>query len=155
MTVHNVTLDQFARIVMTMDVGMENAIIRGLRSAARRLQTFVVEEIDAAEKVDRGELRGSVSYTREADGAMVSVDAPHASIVDLGTRPFRPPIEPLAAWALRKGLADDEDEAERIAWGIANMIEKFGIRPSNYMAKAWQRVIPVVISEVERELDAL
>lgn len=155
MTVHRVNLSTFARILAALDPAIEQAIIRGLRSAALRLQGFVVEEIDSAEPypaVDRGPLRGSVEYSRESDGAMVYVDAPHAAVIEEGARPFWPPVAPLAAWALRKGFADDEDEAEQIGRAIQLKIATFGIEPRHYMAKAFQRVLPVVIQEVEKEL---
>lgn len=158
MTVHRVTLDHFTRILIALSPKIEAAVVRGLRSGALRLQGMVVEEIDAAQPypaVDRGELRGSVEYSREADGALVYVDAPHAPHLEYGTRPFWPPQEPLMRWVLRKGFAEDETEAAGIAYAIRKKISEEGIAPRGYMAKAFQRVLPVVIQEVEKELGGI
>jgi hypothetical protein len=114
----------------------------------------VVEEIDAAEPhpaVDRGELRGSVQVERVDDGAIVEVRAPHAAIIEYGTRPFFPPIAPLAAWARRKGFTDPEGAA----FAIALAISRRGIAPRGYFAKAVARGKRWVRIEVDRELAAL
>lgn len=158
MTVHRVNLDQFTRILVALSPKIEAAVVRGLRSGALRLQGMVVEEIDAAQPypaVDRGELRGSVEYAPEADGAVVYVDAPHAPHLEYGTRPFWPPLAPLKAWVLRKGFAEDEAEATGIAMAVQRKIAEEGIAPRGYMAKAFQRVLPVVIQEVEKELGGI
>lgn len=158
MMVHRVSLDAFTRIMATFDKRIEGAIIRGLRSAGHRLQGFTTEEIEGAEPypaVDRGVLRGSVEFAAEPDGCVVYVDAPHAAVMEEGARPFFPPLEPLIAWVLRKRLAEDEASAKRIAWAIREKMGRVGIAPRGYMAKAFQRVLPVVVTEVERELSDL
>lgn len=158
MTIHRVNLDQFTRILVALSPKIEAAVIRGLRSGALRLQGMVVEEIDAASPypaVDRGELRGSVEYATESDGAVVYVDAPHAAHLEYGTRPFWPPLAPIKRWVLRKGFAEDEEEAEGIARAVQRKIAEEGIEPRGYMAKAFQRVVPVVIQEVEKQLDGI
>jgi hypothetical protein len=119
---------------------------------------MVVEEIDTAQPspaVDRGMLRGSVEPMDVPDGTVVSVGAPHAAIMEHGTRPFWPPAEPLIEWAIRKGLADDRDEAEEIVFGIQRAIATSGIEPRNYFSKAFERVLPVIMQEVEHELEGL
>jgi len=160
MTVHHVTVDQFAKILGRLDSKIERAIVRGLQSAAMRLQGLVVNEIDSAEPfpaVDRGELRNSTKFDRLPLGAILSMTAPHAGIIEYGTRPFFPPIEPLARWALRKGLADDEEEAEEIAWSIARHISQMGIEPRGYFIKAVMSLKHdgILREEIKRELDAL
>ena len=61
---------------------------------------------------------------------------------------------PLKRWALRKGIAKDEDEAESIAWGIALKFSNEGIAPRGYFAKAWNRFerYGVVSRELRKEL---
>lgn len=160
MPTYHVSIDQFARILSALDSKIEAAVIRGLRSAALKLQGLVVTEIDRAEPfpaVDRGELRNSTKYDRTDTGAVVSMTAPHAGIIEYGTRPFFPPIAPLAAWALRKGLADDEEEAEEIAMAIAINISRMGIEPRGFFIKAVMSLKHdgVLAREIKHELDVL
>ncbi|HYC03713.1 MAG TPA: HK97 gp10 family phage protein [Azospirillaceae bacterium] len=58
--------------------------------------------------VSGGRLAGGVGYT-----------APHAEAVELGTRPHRPPIADLIAWARAKGLEAPERAAHAVAATIA------------------------------------
>lgn len=155
---YRVSLDQFARIVGRLDKKIEKAMVRGLRSTGLRLQGIVVEEIDRAEPfpaVDRGELRNSIDYTSTESGCIVAATAPHAGVIEYGTRPFWPPIAPLAAWALRKGFAEDEEEAEEIAWGIARKFATHGMEPRSYFQKAVSRLQHdgILAAEMKRELD--
>lgn len=157
---YSVTIDQFAVILGKLDSKIEAAVVRGLRSAAMRLQGMVVHEIDQAEPhpaVDRGELRNSTRFERTDLGAILSMDAPHAGIMEYGARPFFPPTAPLAAWALRKGLADDEEEAEEVAFAIARHISQMGIEPRGYFIKAVMKLKNegILAAEIRHELDVL
>ena len=156
---YTVSIDQFVNILRKLDPELEAAIIRGLRSAALRLQGLVVQEIDQADPhpaVDRGELRNSHKYQATATGAVVSMTAPQAPMMEYGTRPFFPPTAPLAAWALRKGIADDEEEADQIAFAIARHISQQGIEPRGYFIKAVDTLKNGILGEeIQRELDAL
>lgn len=152
-----ITLSRFVRRLAEIDRDMEQAIIRALRASALKLDARVLQEIDRAQPypaVDRGELRNSRTITETARGAIVSVDAPHAGIIENGTRPFFPPLEPLKRWVLRKGITDDEAEAKEIALSIARKFASKGIAPRHYFKKAWERFVRygVVTREVKREL---
>jgi len=59
-----------------------------------------------------------------------------------GTKPYFPPTEPLREWVLRKKITTDEEEAEDIAFGIAVMIDKFGMQPNPYYLEAINEVKP-------------
>ena len=152
-----ITLSRFARKIAKMGPQMERAIIRALRSSALQLDRRVLQEIDSAEPfpaVDRGELRNSRSIEIIKRGAIVSVTAPHAPHIEYGTRPFFPPLGPLARWALRKGIAEDEGEAYAIARNIQRKIGNEGIKPRHYFKKAWDRFVKhgVVTREIKAEL---
>lgn len=152
-----VTLEGFARELETLSPALKGAVTRGLRSAALRLEGMVKEEIELAQPfpaVDRGELKASVTTVRHPDGANVEVQAPHAAIIEDGTRPFRPPLAPLIAWASRK-FGANEREAKRIAWAVADKIASNGIAPRHYFEKAWVRVQPEIAKEIRRELEQL
>lgn len=155
-----VTIDQFARLAASLDKKVEKAVIKGLRSSALRLQGLVVEEIDSAKPypaVDRSDLRNSHDHENTQSGAIVFMTAPHAGIIEWGTRPFRPPLQPLIEWALRKGLAADEGEAKAIAWGIASRMAVTGIAPRGYFAKAVERLTRdgILNEEINDALDEL
>lgn len=103
-----VTLTEFETRVGNFVPELRTAYVRGFQRAALRLNAYTVEEIDTAKPypaVDTGELRSSVDATFVDDGAIVTVDAPHAGIIEYGTRPFTPPLAPLVEWVKRKGFA--------------------------------------------------
>ena len=84
-------------------------------------------------KTDTGLTKASQYTELEIRQGQVTAEGgyknPNALWLDQGTKPHRPPIQPLKEWALRKRIASDEDEAEAIAWGIAKIIERFGTNP--------------------------
>lgn len=148
------TLGEFAEEVGDLPGNLEAAIIRGLRSAAARGVSAVVEAIQTTKPypaVDRGELAGSVEHSTLPRGARISVDAPHAAVVENGTRPFWPPLQPLEDWARRKFGVDD-DEAEEIAVAVQRKIAMFGIEPRHYFRRAMTVIRKFVPIEVESEL---
>lgn len=154
-----ISLKQFQRLLEDkLPADLEAAALRGLRSAALRGKGFVVEEISYAEPhsaVDTGGLRNSVAVTLMPWGALLSVDAPHAAPINFGTRPYWPQQAPLALWALRKGLAADEEEAEEVAFFVALKISREGIKPRHFFDKAMKRVEDIVESEIHEELRRL
>ena len=152
-----ISLSRFARRVAKLDDQMRDAVIAALRKSALQLDRRVLEEIDRAKPhpaVDRGELRNSRSVRDTPLGAFVSVDAPHAGIIENGTRPFFPPLEPIKEWVLRKQIANTDEEAARIARLIVQKIGRDGIEPRCYFAKAWKRFVRygVVTRELRVEL---
>lgn len=150
------TLPEFARIVAGVEPRLRRHIITGLRSAALRLQGMVIESIQHAlprSAVDTGGLIASVHTRSVHDGAITDVSAPHAGAIEHGTRPFWPPQAPLAAWALRKGLAQNEREAATIAFLVARSISRRGIAPRHFFATAWAAFPPVLVAEINAELE--
>lgn len=146
-----VTLEQFPDIIESLPGKFEAATLRGLRSAAHRLEGYTVEEILAADAVASGDLSRSVSTDSLPDGARVTVDAPYAGAVEWGTRPHWPPIQPLIDWILLKGFAKAPSEARGMAYAVARAISLRGTAPRHYMRKAWTRIKPEIIRHVLRE----
>lgn len=152
------SLKQFQDVVHGLPEELEGAIVRGLRSSALRGQSIVVGQIQEAKPfpaVNTSQLLQSVKSGHLPDGAELHVDAPHAPMIERGTRPFYPPIGPLRVWAARKfGLGDAE--ALSVARAVAATIAKRGIKPRHFFRKAMRevrnKVVPV---EIKRELDAL
>lgn len=151
MTRKVVTLDGFQKAVVALHPELRRRAVRGLRSAARRLEGLVVEEINRVGAVNLGTLRDSVTTRNEEDGAIVTVDAPHAGPIETGTRPFRPPLRPLALWAQRK-FGVDEGEAWRIARAVQRKIERDGIAPRWYFRTALELGADLMRTEIEREI---
>lgn len=162
---YKVDLDTFARRCDRLGGEMKEAAVRGLQSAAHRLKGITVEMINEPNRdedvdypaVDTGELMRSVHVTPTSDGAIVTVDAPHAPFMEFGTRPHFPPLQPIAEWAYRKGLADDEEEAMNIALSICRTIAAYGTNPRHYLARAVHalKTRRIVKQEVARELAKL
>jgi hypothetical protein len=67
----------------------------------------------------------------------------YAEPVELGTKPHRPPIAPLADWA-RVKLGLRGDEAESAAWGIARKIEREGTEGRFPLSRALAENAPQV-----------
>lgn len=115
------------------------AVVRGLRSAAYRMLTIVPEEIhntDPYPAIDTGELMRSIDKIDTDTGALIEANAPHAAFIEYGTRPHYPPIQPLAEWAKRKGLASTDAESESVARAIALKIARRGTEPRHFMKKS-------------------
>jgi hypothetical protein len=168
------TLEQFTRFVVRLAPATEGAIIRGLQAGGLRLVGNVKREISAQNLVDLGELRNSVQFHRVADGSIVTVEAPHAVALEYGARPFTPPLQPLIAWVLRKGLArgdasygperkrtrrvfgpenrsDEYAAAERMARGIQRKYRARGFPARAYFRNAFAKTVPEVQAEIDRE----
>lgn len=166
----HMTIAQFQRFLPTLTPKIERALVRGLRSGGRWLERTVVEEIRSARPypaVDTGVLRNSVTYRPEPKGASVSVDAPYAPMIEHGTRPFYPPLEPLVRWVQRKGFVPRTmgrgpgkylravNAAIRIARAVQRKIAREGIAPRHFFSKAYVRAVPMIEAEVAWELSRL
>lgn len=154
----DLTLADFAQELGSMSEDMEKAVIKGLRSASAQGVSVVVEKINKTRPyppIDTGELARSVESTTLPRGGRISVDAPHAAIIETGTRPFWPPLQPLMDWAMRKGIAEDEDEAEDIARAIQKKFAFVGMEPRRYFRRSMPKIRKLVVKEVESELKTM
>lgn len=162
MGVRRVSMEQFAHAIGELPKELEGAVVRGLQSAGYRGVGAVVEAINSPNPVDgtppavdEGTLMRSVSFEPSATGGRIVVDAPHASYMDLGTRPFWPPFQPLFDWAKRKFGASDS-EARRIAFLVRRKIATYGLKPRHFMMRAMFVIGgKIVFQEIERELKAM
>lgn len=147
MTTKRVTVRQFNAIVRHMPADIEHALVRGLRGAAHVLERNVVEQITEMKAVDTNALRGSVHTVPYSDGAKVEVTAPHATIIEEGSRPHMPPVAPLEAWAQRHGMEPGA------GWAIAKKIAERGTPPRRYFRAAVGKAVPDMAKEIARELN--
>lgn len=107
----------------------------GLRKAGERAIQKIVTEIipsRSPEPVDRGTYKaGWKTEVVDEDTVVIDNSEPHAPIIEGGARAENIKIgtvmlTALSQWAMRKGLADDEEEALNIAWAIAKAMQRRG-----------------------------
>lgn len=119
----------------------------GVAEGARRS----VDVLREAAPKDTGELRSSIHVTVAGRSISVDIDAPHALLVDQGTRPHRPPIQPLIEWAGRHAGAfglNTEREIESFAYAIATKIEQEGTRPTFFIRDAQARIEQIILDQI-------
>lgn len=104
--------------------------------------------------IDTGQYASSWDFTVAEKEVILGNFAPHAPIIEIGARPFTPPIGPLLAWAKRV-LRDPSqppeysDDVWALAKGTQNKIARFGMEPKRIMENA----IPGIIENIKRELE--
>lgn len=95
--------------------------------------------------VDTGEMAKSWDYVKEEKKFLLGNFAPHAPQVEFGARPFRPPLEPLLAWAKRV-LKDPSQPPEYsakvrgLARGVQRKIEEEGMKPRHILTDAIEEI---------------
>lgn len=151
-----VTVSQFVGLTQRLPDDLHQAAVTASRKAAERLRGMVIEEISENKPypvVDRGLLRQSVGAVNLPNGAHVVLGAPYAKHMEGGTRPFTPPLEPLIAWATRKG----HPEPEKFARAVQFAIRAKGIQPKRYFARALRRWKKnrVLDSEIKKAVKAM
>ena len=65
----------------------------------------------------------------------IGFSAPHAGVIEFGSRPHMPPVEPFIGWA-RRVLRLSTGIARKAAWAVAINIKKFGTIPRPYFRPA-------------------
>jgi hypothetical protein len=145
----SIRLSDVSRFVDGMQREMVAAAQAGLlNAAARGLQTLVTQIIPSRspQPVDRGVYRAGWKM-EQIDPNRVAIlnPEPHAAHIEFGVRAEnvkigRALIRALAEWALRKGLARDEDDATSMAWGIAKNMQRRGIF-NNHSSKGGLRIL--------------
>ena len=154
MIARSLTLAEFEKELGRLPSELEDAIVRGLRSASQRGVGVMVEAIVTSKPfpaVDTGFLARSVESQNVPGGGVIVVDAPHAAVIDNGARPFWPPAAPLIEWANRKFGLDDV-EARRVAFAVRKKISREGIAPRHFSRTAMATIRKIIPIEVESEL---
>lgn len=87
---------------------------------------------------------GAKSIDYKVDGSTVpkwvnvETDLDYMAIQNNGTRPFYPPIRPIAAWASSKGMTLGQ------AYGVQHAIAKRGIRKKEFFQKGFAASRPAI-----------
>lgn len=133
------------------------ATFRALRTGVRRIQREEVIRsllnIMTAAKgrvaVDRGGLRNSITYRLDEDGlgGVVGTNSEYARATEFGRLPgSMPPVEPLIAWARRKGF----DDPEAAGWAIAKHMEAFGTDPRPFLFPSFEEERPKFVGRIQK-----
>lgn len=130
-----VSIAHWAHIIGNAAPQMKRVAVLAMRDVAKVLVAKVVQEIVVRGLPDTQALQNSVRWRATDGGGTVIVDAPHAPYIEYGTRPHRPPLQPLQEWAMRK-LGATEQEARGIAWAIADKQALYGTPPHRFFASA-------------------
>lgn len=103
--------------------------------------------------VDTGLYAASWDFTVDEEKAIIGNYAPHAPVIELGARPFVPPIKPLLAWAKRvlKNKSQPPNYDNEV-WALAkytqNKIARYGMQPRHVLTK----MLPQIIINIQEEL---
>lgn len=77
---------------------------KAIEAALEDTGDIAVDVIKSNVPVAHKELQSSISNQRKPGQISISVNAPHAAAVEVGSRPHTPPIEPLLAWVKLRGM---------------------------------------------------
>ena len=111
-----------------------------------------IPDLVANSPIDTGQYASSWDFEITEKAAIIGNFAPHAPIIEIGARPFTPPIGPLLAWAKRvlgspSQPPDYDSEVWALARGTQNKIAAQGMQPRNVLEKN----IPMIIENIKRE----
>ena len=114
-----------------------------------------IPDLVSKSPVDTGQYANSWDVTLTEQSAILGNFAPHASVIERGARPFKPPIGPLLAWAKRVlGSSAQPPKYDSEVWGLAigvqKKIEKEGMQPKNVLEKALPKIIANIKEEFEK-----
>jgi len=124
-----------------------DAIKRGIASAV----LASAEVVARAAPKDLGTLKQSVRGVVQSPGGYVVVDAPHAGIVEMGSRPHWTALKNLIPWCVRHS---SPEEGVRFARALQQKIAREGTKPTYFMRKTIPLQRRILKAEVERELHA-
>lgn len=144
-------------------LGRKDEILREARTYVKtRGVAMAVEEAQRARPrppVDRGTYLRGFRADDVPDGVMLYNTSPYAGVIELGRRPGgkQPPIDALAAWVRRKGIARDPKDARGVAFAIARKMASQGWpfppnQPMQILRKTALRLLPEISMIIDRVL---
>ena len=89
--------------------------------------------------VDEGMLKKSGHINDSYLNKEVVYDAPHSVIIEFGTSPHMPPLQPIEDWVRRKrgDLGVKDGEIKKVARAIQMKISKYGTDPKPFLRPAY------------------
>lgn len=161
------TLDisQFGAELRGQPERVESAAGDAAFRAAMRSMPRVVKDTPS----DTGRARAGWDVRRAEGGADLYNDAPHIGILEAGSRPHWPPLEPILRWVVRvfgidaednatsrrsyEDAEDVSDEAYGIAFAVQAKIARDGTEPHWMVRDNLPRMRKLLKEELEGRLD--
>lgn len=162
-----------ARTVQANQLGAElrahqEEIFEAGRTGAFRAALRGVRLVAEDTPVDEGIARSGWQAQRTEDGAELFNDVPYVGVLEMGSRPHRPPLRPILEWVVRKFGADLENtkasrrsfedmgdvssEAVGIAMAVVDKIAREGTEPNWMVRNNIPKLTELLQEEVERML---
>lgn len=119
-TTTRITLEELPRHLADDLRRLADNATHAMRQAARQAETHVVEK--SAEIADTGLFMQAWTVKDTPDGAILLNDAPHAQIVELGTRPSSkyPPLLPLLEYLGRRRQVSTAGVSYSDRWDLSD-----------------------------------
>jgi hypothetical protein len=176
MATYDVPLQALPRLFEELETQRIERMFSAIYAAAEAGVATVVRNAPK----DQGLLRKSIHAVHSEHESAILADAPHAGIVEMGSRPHKPPLRPLIAWVMRHrrafglgrgrltarptfvtrrrglggfgaaSLAGTDAEATRIAVMIQRKIMREGTQPTWFMRKSLPRLRQILARELRR-----
>lgn len=138
-------------------------MIESIKTAQLRAALRGVPIVATATPVDRGATRAGWRAVPTLYGAELRNDSAIAGILELGSRPHRPPLMPILRWLVRqigidgKGgrrsfadIGEVESEVVGRAMGIVRSIERRGTRAHYMVRDNLPRLVRILQAEAEK-----
>ena len=105
--------------------------------------------------VDKGLMASANSVSKFNENEIhIGNTAPYAAHVEVGTRPFKPPLKPLVEWAARKLK---KPKTSRVVISFAKAVQrkimKKGITPQRFIKRATEEILMPNIEKAFEEID--
>lgn len=134
----DVNVAQLQKLAARFPEAARAEMIAGLKVVAARTEKTMVEKTPrgvSAQGGLAGSIHGDVVPYGQGYAARIGTPLEYGKVIEMGRRPgkARPPIEPIALWAVRK-LGVSRAEARGVAFAIARKIAVKGF-PGRFMAR--------------------
>jgi hypothetical protein len=148
--VQNVSIQELAKeLGKTMDKNRINEFKTAVSVGCYRSLPYMAK----VSPVDTGLYAQSWAIDSDETSVILGNTAPHSPMIEFGTRPFKPPIGPLLAWAKRV-LQDPSqppnysNDVWQLAVGVQRKIEREGMKPRSVLKNA----LPQIIENIKAEM---
>lgn len=156
MAVKTINLADLASNIEDLSKKEIEALKKSVVSGVARSIPYLVEQ----SPVDTGLYAQSWDFTADEQKVILGNFAPHAAIIEHGARPFKPPLQPLLAWAKRvlQDPSQPPNYSDRV-WGLAiytqRKIEAVGIYPKNILQNSLPQIIEFIKLDFIKEAEKL
>lgn len=133
-----VQLDKFSEELKSY---MEKNLAEYKKAVVKAL-TDAIPRLVANSPVDTGLFAQSWNLEVTEQSAILGNFAPHAPIIEFGTRPFTPPLAPLLSWAKRVlKKAEIDDDCYALARYTQMKITEHGMKPRFILTNDIQNIV--------------